>query len=89
MVSARWGYAAIVELKYFKQGDAVTPETLAKVRSDALVQMAKYAKDKDIARQWNLKPIPGVTGGVAGGTVELKRILIVFHGGDVAVCEER
>ena len=87
----RWptiGYAAIIELKYFKKGDAVTPETLAKVRADALAQMAKYAKDKDIARRWNLKPIPGVTDGVAGGTVELKRILIVFHGGDVVVCDE-
>ena len=87
----RWpniGYAALAELKYFKQGDAVTPEALDRVRADALAQMAKYAKDNDLARQWNLKPIPGVTDGVEGGTVELKRILIVFHGGDVAVCEE-
>ena len=87
----RWptiGYAAILELKYFKQGDAVTSETLDGVRADAKAQMAKYAKDNDLARQWNLKPIPGVTEGVGGGTVELKRILIVYHGGDVAVCEE-
>lgn len=30
----------------------------------------------------------GVTDGVQGGTVTLHRILIVFHGGDVAACEE-
>ena len=40
------------------------------------------------AREWNLKPIPNVTDGVPGGTVELRRILVVFHGGDVVCCEE-
>ena len=40
------------------------------------------------AREWNLKPIPNVTDGVPGGTVGLRRILIVFHGGDVVCCEE-
>ena len=30
----------------------------------------------------------GVTDGVPGGTVELHRLLVVFHGGRVVVCEE-
>ena len=51
-------------------------------------QLVRYARDKDIAREWNLKAIPNVTGGVPGGTVELHRILVVFHGGQVVVCDE-
>ena len=66
----------------------MTPATLAKVKADALEQLARYARDKDIAREWNLKPIPNVTDGVPGGTVELRRLLVVFHGGLVVVCEE-
>ena len=34
----------------------------------------------DFARAWNLKE--------NGGTVTLHRIVLVFHGGDVALCEE-
>ena len=82
------GYAAQIELKYFKKDAQVTSETLAKVKSDALVQLEHYARDKNIAREWNLKPIPGVTEGVPGGTVELHRILVVYHGGEVVCCEE-
>ena len=32
--------------------------------------------------------MPGVTEGIPGGTVELRRLLVVFHGGQVVVCEE-
>ena len=82
------GYAAQIELKYLKSTDEATPEALAKVRADALVQLERYARDRNIAREWNLKPIPNVTDGVPGGTVGLRRILVVFHGGDVVCCEE-
>ena len=82
------GYAAQIELKYFKAKDEVTAATLAQVKADALKQLERYARDKDIAREWNLKPIPNVTEGVPGGTVELHRLLVVFHGGQVVVCEE-
>ena len=82
------GYAAQIELKYFKATDEVTPATLAQVKADALEQLARYARDKNIAREWNLKPIPGVTEGVPGGTVELRRLLVVFHGGRVVCLEE-
>ena len=43
-------------------------------------QLDRYAKDRDLARAWNLKE--------QGGTVTLHRIAVVFHGGDVACCEE-
>ena len=80
---ARWpeiGHAALVELKYLKLSDDASPAALAKLKADAAAQLARYAKDRDLARAWNLRE--------QGGTVALHRIAVVFHGGDVALCEE-
>ena len=80
---ARWpqiGHAALVELKYLKLSDDASPAALAKLKADAAAQLARYAKDRDLARAWNLRE--------QGGTVTLHRIAVVFHGGDVACCEE-
>ena len=80
---ARWpeiGHAALVELKYLKLSDDASPAALAKLKADAAAQLARYAKDRDLARAWNLRE--------QGGTVTLHRIAVVFHGGDVALCEE-
>lgn len=49
---------------------------------------AYFVDHTGLIREWNLMPVEGVTDGVKGGTVTLHRILIVFHGGDVAACEE-
>ena len=79
----RWpqiGHAAIVELKYLKESEDASPAALAKIRAAALDQLARYAADHDLARAWNLRE--------QGGTVTLHRIVLVFHGGDVALCEE-
>ena len=80
---ARWpeiGHAALVELKYLKASDDASPAALAKILEAAAAQLARYAADHDLARAWNLKE--------QGGTVTLHRIVLVFHGGDVALCEE-
>ena len=80
---ARWpeiGHAALVELKYLKVSDDASPAALAKIRDAAAAQLARYAADHDLARAWNLKE--------NGGTVTLHRVVLVFHGGDVALCEE-
>ena len=80
---ARWpeiGHAALVELKYLKVSDDASPAALAKIRDAAAAQLARYAADHDLARAWNLKE--------QGGTVTLHRVVLVFHGGDVALCEE-
>ena len=80
---ARWpeiGHAALVELKYLKASDDASPAALAKIRDAAAAQLARYAADHDLARAWRLKE--------GGGTVTLHRIAVVFHGGDVALCEE-
>ena len=78
----RWpqiGHAALVELKYVKQAEKVEG-ALAKIRKDAADQVARYAADHGLAREWNLRE--------QGGTVTLHRIVVVFHGGDVVMCEE-
>ena len=78
----RWptiGHAAIIELKYLKLTDDASPEALAKIRAEALGQLERYAADRDLARAWRLT--------TQGGTVRLHRIVVVFHGGDVALCE--
>ena len=79
----RWpqiGHAALVELKYLKQQDDASPAALAKIRDDAAQQIVRYAADHDLARKWNLRE--------QGGTVVLHRLVVVFHGGDIALCEE-
>ena len=78
----RWpqiGHAAIVELKYVKEAEKAEG-ALAKIRKDAAGQIAGYAADHDLARSWNLRE--------QGGAVALHRIVVVFHGGDVVMCEE-
>ena len=80
---SRWpeiGHAALVELKYLKAADDASPAALAQIRDAAAAQLARYAADHDRARAWNLKE--------SGGTVTLHRVVLVFHGGDVALCEE-
>ena len=81
-------FARCRPLKPYEATDEVTSAALVRVKADALEQLVRYARDKNIAREWNLRPIPGVTEGVPGGTVELHRFLVVFHGGKVIVCEE-
>ena len=79
---ARWpqiGHAAVVELKYLKASEDASPAALEKIRDAAAAQLARYAADHNLARAWNLKE--------QGGTVTLHRIVLVFHGGDVALCE--
>ena len=100
----RWpqiGHAALIELKYLKKGggasvpsadaasaslpvadarERVPSKELAAIRDAAAAQIVRYAADHDLARAWNLRE--------QGGTVTLHRIVLVFHGGDVALCEE-
>ncbi len=73
---------ALCALLYVGHGpyDDASPAALAKIRDAAAAQLARYAADHDLARAWNLKE--------QGGTVTLHRVVLVFHGGDVALCEE-
>ena len=66
--------------KYLKASDDASPAALAQIRDAAAAQLERYAADHDLARAWNLRE--------SGGTVTLHRIVLVFHGGDVALCAE-
>jgi len=43
-------------------------------------QLERDVSDNDLCRAWILAP--------GSGTVALHRTVLVFHGGDVALCEE-
>ena len=73
-------HAAILEIKYLKTTDDASLEALAKIRDAAAAQIERYATDHDLVRLWNLRE--------QGGPVNLHRIVLVFHGCDVALCEE-
>ena len=73
-------HAAILEIKYLKTTDDASSEALAKIRDAAAAQIERYAADHDLVRLWNLRE--------QGGPVTLHRIVLVFHGCDVALCEE-
>ena len=77
------GTIEVSPVKALSQPDlaVATPHAaLAKIRAAATVQLARYAADHDLARSWNLRE--------QGGTVTMHRIVLVFHGGDVVMCEE-
>ena len=73
-------HAAILEIKYLKTTDDASPAALAKIRDAAAAQIERYAADHDLGCLWNLRE--------QGGPVTLHRLVLVFHGGDVALCEE-
>ncbi len=82
-------HAALIELKYVKAGDPPpTPDALAKIKAEAIIQLNKYSSDPALVAAWRLKT--GTTGvpPVAFGTVTLHRLVLVFHGGDCVLSEE-
>ena len=91
----RWpdiAHAALIEMKYVKAGDpAPTAEALADIKAQAIEQLDKYSHDHDIAMEWHVgasrtpRPTTGATG---VPSVELHRLVLVFHGGDALLAEE-
>ena len=76
-------------MKYVKAGDpAPTPEALEKIKADAVGQLDQYSSDPALASAWHLNT--GATGisPVAGGSVTLHRLVLVFHGGDCILADE-
>ena len=82
-IAPKIAHAALIELKYVKAGDsAPTPETLAKIKSEAIDQLDQYSRDRDIATEWRLAGATGVP------PVTLHRLILVFHGGECVLSEE-
>ena len=88
-------HAALIELKYVKAGDpAPTPELLADIKTKASEQLDRYSADPALADAWRLRGTGNRRrqgyGGRVGerGTVDLHRLVLVFHGGDCVLAEE-
>ena len=81
----RWpdiGHAALIEMKYVKAGDpAPTAEQLADIKAKAIDQLDKYSADPALVAKWHL------TGTTDVPSVELHRLVLVFHGGDCVFAE--
>ena len=89
-IAPKIAHAALIEMKYVKAGDPKpTPEQLAKIKAEAIDQLDQYSASRDLVTEWRLK---GETGngerGTGNGTVELHRLVLVFHGGDCILNEE-
>ena len=93
-IAPKIAHAALIELKYVKAGDpAPVPEQLADIKAKATAQLDRYSSDPSLAAAWRLagRVIPNApqgTGNGERGTVELHRLVLVFHGGDCVLAEE-
>ena len=76
-IAPKIAHAALIEMKYVKAGDPTpTPETLAKIKVEAVVQLDRYSTDPLLAKAWQLDH------------VKLHRLVLVFHGGDAVLADE-
>ena len=81
-------HAALIEMKYVKAGDPKpTPELLDGIKTRAIEQLDQYSSDPALIVAWHLKEETGKRE-EGTGTVELHRLVIVFHGGDCVLAEE-
>ena len=87
----RWpeiAHAALIEMKYVKAGDPKpTPEHLADIKAKAIEQLDQYSAAPALSASWRLKEGNGKWG-TGNGTVELHRLVMVFHGGECVLAEE-
>ena len=91
----RWSdiaHAALMEMKYVKTADtAPSPESLAKIKSDAIAQLDRYSTDPNLVAGWHLVPQTSNCQTVKllnSQTITLHRLVLVFHGGNCVLCEE-
>ena len=92
----RWpdiAHAALIEMKYVKAGDpAPTPEELADIKARAITQLDKYSSDPALCVAWRLadrsSAAKNAEDAKGKGSVQLHRLVMVFHGGDCVLCEE-
>ena len=63
--------AYLIELKYLKKSEEYTKEKENEFIETAKSQLAKYVKDKNIQKQWQLQP---------NGHIRLTKLVVIFHG---------
>jgi len=93
-IAPKIAHAALIEMKYVKAGDdAPAAQELADIKSKAIEQLDKYSADPALSAAWRLKANGKLKNGngnlgIDGGTVELHRLVLVFHGGVPVLTEE-
>ncbi len=69
----------LIELKYLKKDEKYNDDVKNAQIAKAKTQLAKYAKDKNIQKQWQLKP---------EGQIQLTKIVVIFQGEEMKCYEE-
>ncbi len=64
-------FAYLIEIKYLKAKDEYSPKIETEIAETAKKQLAKYATDHNIHKEWQIKP---------HGEVTLKKLVLIFHG---------
>ena len=72
-------YGYLIEMKYLKAKDDYNVAVEQEIIEKATAQLNKYAKDKNIHKEWQIKP---------DGTVTLKKIMLVFRGRELILKKE-
>ncbi len=72
-------YAYLIEIKYLKAKEEYNEIVKNEVLEKAKFQLAKYANDKNIHKEWQIKPY---------GNITLKTIVLIFQGRQLKFREE-
>ncbi len=72
-------YAYLIEIKYLKAKDKYNKSVLNEILKKAKKQIAKYATDNNIHKEWQIKP---------NGDVTLKKLVLIFQGRKLKYSEE-
>jgi hypothetical protein len=68
-------YVGLLEFKYIKLSDKAPKQTVEKLKQEAMEQLNKYEKDTLVTEHTNKG-------------LQLKKVVLIFHGWKMLVCEE-
>ncbi|MEA3315906.1 MAG: PD-(D/E)XK nuclease domain-containing protein, partial [Campylobacterota bacterium] len=68
-------YVGLLEFKYIKLTDKADDKTIKSLKSEAIKQLEKYEKDTLVTEHTDKG-------------LELKKVILIFHGWEMKVCEE-
>jgi len=72
-------YAYLIEFKYLKADEKYDEDIKSAIVANATTQLAKYAEDKNIHKEWQIKPY---------GDVTLIKLILIFKGRELQYMEQ-
>ena len=72
-------YGALIEVKYLSPKEKLSAVAKRKLLAEATAQLERYAADRQLAKEWRLRP---------DGPVTLIRLCLVFRGGELLLAQE-